>query len=452
MSRYCNIRACILALSAVTVAGQAQAGGYQINEQGVSGQGYGYAGRSSHIQDATIVFGNPAGMAFLNGPQLSLGGTYLDPSSRISNLDASRKIDSGLLQEPPQPPSGTQIAVGELPGSSQGDMVPASLVPSAFLVQPLNDRLTLGFGVYVPFGARSDYADDFKGRYFGDYTEVSVLSAQQSLSYRINPQWSVGGGLSFNNIDGELRRQLPTSSEFNAAEDIDSRVEGDDQAFGYHLGVIFRPDSMTTLGLAYRSSVDYNLEGRFNAFDPLGNVVRNDSATLDITTPDTLDLSVTRQVTPKLSLMAGASRVGWSDFQEIRIIGSDSDVLTLERQEYKDTWAYAVGSEYQMTPVLALRAGITLDPSPTNAEYRSVRIPTDDRRIYSLGAGWEVSERLVLDFAYSYLDEVTTSVDQERSDLLASEETGGQPVGGVSYAADYRNSAHILGTQLTYRF
>ena len=48
------------AVAAVTFASQANAGGYQINEQSVSGQGYGHAGRSSNVNDATIVFGNPA--------------------------------------------------------------------------------------------------------------------------------------------------------------------------------------------------------------------------------------------------------------------------------------------------------------------------------------------------------------------------------------------------------
>ncbi|MCA1773855.1 MAG: outer membrane protein transport protein, partial [Halomonas sp.] len=54
-----------LAASVATAAfaSQAQAGGYQLNEQSVSGQGYSHAGRSSNVNDATIVFGNPAGMS-----------------------------------------------------------------------------------------------------------------------------------------------------------------------------------------------------------------------------------------------------------------------------------------------------------------------------------------------------------------------------------------------------
>ncbi|TVM04927.1 MAG: transporter, partial [Halomonas sp.] len=62
------------AVAAITMASQAHAGGYQINEQSVSGQGYSHAGRSSNINDATIVFGNPAGMSFLDRAQVTAGG------------------------------------------------------------------------------------------------------------------------------------------------------------------------------------------------------------------------------------------------------------------------------------------------------------------------------------------------------------------------------------------
>ena len=75
----------VAAVAAAAFASQAHAGGYQINEQSVSGQGYGHAGRSSNVHDATIVFGNPAGMSFLDRAQVSVGGTYLDVSTDLDN-------------------------------------------------------------------------------------------------------------------------------------------------------------------------------------------------------------------------------------------------------------------------------------------------------------------------------------------------------------------------------
>ena len=439
-----------VAIAAAAFASQAHAGGYQINEQSVSGQGYGHAGRSSNVNDASIVFGNPAGMSFLDRAQVTAGGTYLNVNSDIKNVQAQRTLDAGVAQG--GAPVGVQVPIGGIPGGNEGDMVPGTLVPFAFYAQPVNERLAFGFGVYAPFGAKTDYENDFQGRYFGDYTEVTVISAQPTVSYRFNDQWAVGVGITYNRVDGELRRQLPTDPSFNPAGDIDSRVEGDDDGWGYNIGVIYQPVPETTLGLTYRSKVDYTLTGDFRAYDPAGNVVLADDASLDLTTPETVNFSITQEMTDRLKLMAGASWVRWSRFDQILVTGSQGDTITQEIQNYSNAWAYALGGEYQLNSQLALRAGITLDFTPSDDEYRSVRIPSDDRRIFSIGAGWSPTDDLTLDFAYSYLTERSTSVSQERSDLLASDATGGVPIGGASYSADYKNEVHGFGAQLTYRF
>lgn len=197
-----------VAIAAAAFASQANAGGYQINEQSVSGQGYGHAGRSSNVNDATIVFGNPAGMSFLDRAQVTAGGTYLNVNSDIKNVQAQRTLDAGVAQG--GAPVGMQVPVGDVPGGNDGDMVPGTLVPFAFYAQPVNERLAFGFGVYAPFGAKTDYENDFQGRYFGDYTEVRVISAQPTVSYRFNDQWAIGAGVTYNRVEGELRRQLPT--------------------------------------------------------------------------------------------------------------------------------------------------------------------------------------------------------------------------------------------------
>jgi long-chain fatty acid transport protein len=132
-----------VAIAAAAFASQANAGGYQVNEQSVSGQGYGHAGRSSNVNDATIVFGNPAGMSFLDRAQVTAGGTYLNVNSEISNAEATRSAPLiGVVDQ-------------QVEGSSDGDMVPGTLIPFAFYAHPVNDQLAFGFGVYAPFGSKT---------------------------------------------------------------------------------------------------------------------------------------------------------------------------------------------------------------------------------------------------------------------------------------------------------
>src|SRR5690554_5633395 len=395
-----------VAIAAAALASQAHAGGYQINEQSVSGQGYGHAGRSSNVNDATIVFGNPAGMSFLDRAQVTAGGTYLNVNTDINNAEASRDFGAG-----PVP----------IEGSSDGDIVPGTFVPFAFYAHPVNERLAFGFGVYAPFGSKTEYEDSFVGRNLGNYTELTVMSAQPTVSYRFNEQWSIGAGVTYNRVDGELHRQV--ANPFNPVDpsaDLDARIEGDDEGWGYNLGVMFQPTPETTLGLTYRSKVSYTLTGDYRATDPSGlvNAIAPErlerDAKLDLTTPETVNFSVTQQMTDRLKLMAGASWTRWSRFDQIQVRGSIDDEIINEPQSYSNAWAYAVGGEYQVSSDWVLRAGVTIDNTPSNDATRSVRIPSDDRRIFFIGAGWTPTENLTLDFAYSYLTERSTSIEQER--------------------------------------
>ena len=435
------------AVAAVTFASQANAGGYQINEQSVSGQGYGHAGRSSNVHDATIVFGNPAGMSFLDRAQITAGGTYLNVNSSISNAQAS--------QSSPAIAQATGGMTDTLPvsGTNDGDMVPGTLIPFAFYAHPVNEQLAFGFGDYAPFGSKTDYEDGFMGRNQGNYTEVRVISAQPTVSYRFNEQWGVGVGITYNRVNGELHRQVPTVTPLGLTE-VDSRVEGDDAAWGYNLGVIYQPVPETTFGLTYRSKVDYTLEGDFTASSPvldeLGIGTITDDASLDLTTPETVNFSLTQQMSDDLKLMFGASWARWSRFDQILVSGVERDVIANEQQNYSNAWAFSTGGEYQLTPALALRAGVTLDFTPTQDATRSVRIPSDDRRIFSIGAGWSPTPDLTLDFAYSYLTERGTSVDQSKTDPLVEQQ--GIPSVTSNYSGDYKNEAHGFGAQLTYRF
>lgn len=430
------------------IASQAHAGGYQINEQSVSGQGYGHAGRSSNINDATIVYGNPAGMSFLDRAQITAGGTFLSVNTDISNVNASQSSPAFLQA------TGGLTDTLPVTGTNDGDMVPGTLVPFAFYAHPVNEQLAFGFGVYAPFGSKTEYEGGFQGRNQGNYTEVKVMTAQPTVSYRFSEQWSVGAGLTYNRVEGELQRQVPVATPLGLSE-VDSRVEGDDEAWGYNLGVIYRPLPETTLGLTYRSKVDFNLDGSFTAnspvLDQLGIGTITDSASLDLTTPETVNFSVTQQMSDNLKLMFGASWARWSRFDQILVTGDERGEITNEQQNYSNSWAFSSGGEYQLTPQLALRAGVTLDFTPTQDATRSVRIPSDDRRIFSIGAGWSPTPDLTLDVAYSYLTERSTQVDQTKTDsfTVAGQQT---PPITSNYSADYKNEAHGIGAQLTYRF
>ena len=417
-----------LSLAVAMASSQLFASGFALNEQSVSGMGTGFAGRSSSADDASTVYGNPAGMSRLNGQQITGGVAAIDASTDIS--------DTG----------------GNSRGSNKGDMVPFTAVPFGFYTNKLNDQWAIGFGVYAPFGLVTDYENGFQGRGFGSKSEVKVMTFQPTVSYAFNDRVSIGFGPTINRISGVLesdRTTLPTAGDTNV------KIKGDDTALGFNVGVLVQATDTTRVGLTYHSKVKYKLDGHTTVSGPSNTqfLLANNryDASLKIDTPESYDLSVTQDLSDAWKVYGGATWTRWSRLKEITVnnegVSASGGLLAggltnlTEEQNWHDTWAYAVGTSYQLTKQVVLRTGLTFDQSPTNNTDRSPRIPTGDRTIFSVGLGYKVLDNMTIDLAYSYLKEEDVKVNQV-ADAPST----------ASYRAKYENSANGFGLGMTYTF
>ncbi|MFC5697618.1 OmpP1/FadL family transporter [Pseudomonas sp. GCM10022186] len=413
-----------LALAVSAASSYSLAAGFALNEQSVSGMGTAFAGRSSSADDATTVFGNPAGMARLKREQVSVGAAAIFAKTDIDDARST------------------------FGGSNDGDMVPTVGVPMGYYVKPIDDKWAFGLGMYAPFGLITDYEGGFAGRYYGNKSEVRVITLQPTVSYRINDRLSVGFGPTINRIDGELTSAVlnPLSPGRN---DGKVKVKGDDTALGFNAGVLFELDARTRFGLTYHSKVDYKLRGdtTVSGSGPvLGSSAGKYDASLDLETPESVDFSVTHDLNDAWTLYAGSTWTRWSRLEEIKVENKGVRGLLApalgtitEEQDWRDTWSYAIGAAYKLNRQWTLRAGLAYDQTPTRNEFRSPRIPSDDRKILSLGAAWSPNDDVTVDVAYTYLKEEDADIDQVSASKGA-------------YRATFENSAHGLGAQLTYRF
>ncbi|AHL75006.1 Long-chain fatty acid transport protein [Stutzerimonas stutzeri] len=396
-----------IAVAVGALSTQAMASGFALNEQSISGMGTSFAGRSSSADDASTLFGNPAGMSRLKREEVSFGIAAINAKTDIKNSSGA-------------------------PGSNDGDMVPVTAVPMGYYVKPLDEKWAVGVGVYVPFGLITDYESGFSGRYHGDYSEVRVITVQPTVSYRFNEKLSVGFGPTINRIDGQLESAVPTGT----FPDSRVKIKGDDTALGFNIGVLYEITPQTRTGLTYHSKVDYKLEGDTSfsglAFGPLAGKY---DASLDLETPESIDLSVTHELNDQWTLYGGATLTRWSRLESIVVENEGAPVRVIaEEQDWHDTWSYALGAAYKLNKQWTLRTGVALDQSPTNNTHRSPRIPTGDRTAVSFGLAWNPSDDVTVDLAYSYLWEEDTKIRQ------------------ASYNATYENSAHGFGAAMTYRF
>ena len=432
-----TIKLTVLALAVSSASGYALANGLAINEQSISGMGTSFAGRSSSAQDASTIYGNPAGMSRL-GREVSVGGAYIH--AKIDIKDANGRYANGQ----------------QVPGTNDGDMVPNSVVPFGYFVTPVDDRLHFGLGVYVPYALISNYEHAFQGRYQGQASKVEVITIQPTVSYKITDKVAIGFGPTINRIEGKLNSNV----NFGSTQDGQVKIDGDDTAYGFNVGLLADLTDDLTFGLTYHSKVSYKLKGNTEVsgansqLNPVTNALVSRlngkyDASLNITLPESTDASFTYRLNNDWTVYAGATWTRWSRLQSIDVQnegtptlpGLGSPLATVsEELTWKDTWSYAVGAAYQLNPQWVLRAGMAIDPSPADNGNRNVRIPVGDRKTFSVGAGWSPTKEMTIDVAYAYLWEDDVSVNRPATATKAG------------YSAKYDNSAHGLGAQLTYRF
>ncbi len=410
-------------LSASSIAG---ANGIALNEQSASSAGTAYAGRSSSALDASTIFGNPAGLTKLKRSEISGGAAVVSVSDDINDAQSSA------------------------PGTNEGDSVPLGAVPFAYMSTPLDDRLSIGLGLYAPSGLINDYEGSFQGRYHGSYSTTKEITLQPTIAYRINDYVSIGGGPTINHFSAKLQNYLATGA-LNNGQDTLVTIKGDDTALGYNVGVLFDLSDATRWGINYHSKVSYELEGHTEVTGsprviPLDGKYDNK---IDLTMPESVDTSITHHFNSRWTGYLGTTWKRWSRIQKVEAVNSGLSPLgqaaglgrVTEEMNWRDTWSTAVGASWQLNQQWLLRAGYAYDPSPIRNADRSVRVPVGNRQAVTLGGAYSPNSDLTIDFAYGYLWDSKASVKQ-------SNNSGLQP----EYSANYENSAHGIAVQATYRY
>ncbi|MFN3767242.1 MAG: OmpP1/FadL family transporter [Ectopseudomonas guguanensis] len=302
LSRRWPSRVMVGSLLVLPVA-QVQASGYHFGSQSVAAQGTAHA-NGAEAADASTIFYNPAGLARLKGTQLTSGLTILLPD--------------GDYQD-----KGSRDVFGNPVSGDAGEFLPdAAAAPNFYLSHEINERVTVGLGIFTPFGAKLDYKEDWAGRYGIQSASLETVTFNPSISYRFNEHHSIGFGVSAQYIKSVQRgaadvkgasRQLagqfveanyestrnaaspilgpivgiiagvPVPEEItscrgvadrdgfvdcvagNFADNVEGdgyfRVKGDDWGFGWNIGYMWEPTESTRFGVAYRSNIRHTLEG-----------------------------------------------------------------------------------------------------------------------------------------------------------------------------------------------
>jgi len=381
-----NLRT-VPALLLLAFSGAASAAAFQLLEQNASGLGNAYAGSAAVADNASTIFFNPAGMSELgNGIQLSAGVTGVGPSYEYRD----------------------QFGV-----KSGGDAGGWAAVPNAYLSGQVTKDLFLGLGISAPFGLATEYDAGWVGASKALKSEIRTININPSVAYRFSDKVSFGFGLNYQSIDGELTKTGVI-------------LKADDTSWGWNAGVLFNLSPAMRVGLSYRSPVKYTLEGTLNGALPVK---------ADLKLPDTFILSVWQQVSDRWEAMGDLSYTRWNSIQSLDVLrSSDSFLLSSEAFRYENSWRFAWGASYKATDRAKLKFGIAFDRTPVRDDYRSPRVPDNNRLWLSLGGQWNAGSYGKFDLGYTYLYVIDPTISQ-----------------GV-LQGKYDASAHLIGVQYSVGF
>ncbi len=430
MNRYFASGALMLG-TALCVPSLTHAAGFSLLEQTGSGIGDSYAGAAASADDASVMFFNPAGLALLNSPQVTVAAHAIDLGTKFHDKGSTLPL-AGL---------------GALPAgatrSDAGDVIPLA---NAYLAWPINDRTVFGFAVNTPFGLKTEYDDPWVGRFQGIKSELTTVNANPSLAVKVSDTLSLGFGADYQHAHAELTNAVL----LGPATEGRARLDVSDDTWGWNAGAIFTvPSSATRIGVSYRSQMAYTLTGDTNVSTLAGQPIAAASGPtkIGVTFPDSANLSVAQPLNDSLELRADANWMNWSKvgtlFATNTATGTPRDVLQFG---FKDTTRIALGVNYKQNEQWTFRAGTAWDQSPVTDDVRTVRLPDNDRWWASVGTRWQPTKNLMLDAAYAHLFVRNTDI------ALTRQQTGAPAAFASTVLGDYDNSVNIVSLQLTWAF
>lgn len=428
---------------ASTLSSMSYAAGFAIIEQSVTGLGRAFAGSAAVAEDASTIFFNPAGLTYLTHSQLANGLNFIKPESDFTNEGST--LPAGL--------GGAAITGNGDDGGKLG------IVPNLYYAHRLNERMVAGIGINAPFGLVTEYSDTSVGRYHAIKSDLKTININPSFAFQTTEKLSLGFGINLQYADLELSQAVDFGAVCAAAgagacatpqaHDGKANLTADDWSWGYNLGLIFQATDATRIALAYRSKISHHMHGKGSFEIPDNNAVQGvasaagfTNGTIDgkVSLPESASFAIHHQINDRWAIMGDASWTRWSRFQALTINSVDSVRLNSSKEEkWDNNMRYGIGLTYIHNDTWTFRGGVAYDETPVSDQYRTPRIPDEDRKWLAVGASYKYSDHITLDAGYTHI-------------FVSDPTINDTDANGYTLKGKYNAGVDILGVQMRWLF
>ncbi len=261
-------------------------------------------------------------------------------------------------------------------------------VPAFFVTSELKKDLTAGLGVTIPNGLSSEWADDSFARYVSTYSDLFVADISPALGMKVTDHVRLGAGVDYYYSQAKLQSMRDVGLMYGApgSMDMESTMEGSGSAWGYNVGAIYDINPRHAVALTYRAPYTIDYDGDLSA----------GGQKMDLTTSiDFPAVIVAGYAWRPVDKWKFEVNLDWTDWQEVGDITLDFDAEEMpdstQKQGFHNTLAYKLGSEYQYSDKLALRAGYIYNQSATPEETWRPSMLDVDAQFLTAGFGYRVS-------------------------------------------------------------
>ncbi len=472
-----GLPALCLALAIAALPSSAAASGFQLVEQNASGLGNAFAGQAAGVENASAIFFNPAALTTLKGwnvvaslEPIKLGTTFADNGSTAPQLG----------------PAPFPVAAGT-DGGDAGKWIP---VPNFYVSKQITDRIWVGAAVNVPFGLETNWDPDWVGRFHATKSRVQAINVNPTVAVKVTDKLSVGVGLDYQHLSADFDQVVAyggiayaqASAAAGAAgagaiaaqigglpaaltKESPVLVSGTANGWGWNAGALFEPNQQVKLGVSYRSKVKHDISGDVTFQDVptfvgpgplaplaagLNGAFASGPVQATIEMPDTFSVAGSWSK-DKLQVLADWTFTHWSTIQSLDIYREDADgnratsPFSSVPLNFQNTWRAGLGASWKLNDAFTLRAGTAYDKSPVQDEFRTPRLPDNNRVWASTGAQWRLNDKFHVDAGYAHL-----FISDSTSDLPNQSTPTSTPQGALK--GTYSASVNILGIQAVLAF
>ncbi|HXK10471.1 MAG TPA: outer membrane protein transport protein [Vicinamibacteria bacterium] len=453
------------------------ASGFQLTEQNASGLGNAFAGQAAGVENASAIYFNPAALTRVKGWNFVAA---VDP------IGLSTTFTDGGSTVPKAGPIPFPVPLGTT-GGDAGKWIP---VPAGYLSGQVASHVWVGVGVNAPFGLETNWDSTWMGRFHATRSKVQTLNVNPTVAIAVTDTFSIGGGVSYQHLTADFDQGvaygglsyagtaqavagLPPVLQAAALAAVVAQlggpsglalegpalISGSSDAWGWNAGALLKLGEQAHVGVSYRSRITHDITGNvtfqgaptFSLPGPLAPIgaalndaFANGAVKTTIKLPDTLSVAAAWKG-ERAEVLADWTWTGWSSIPTLDILRADGSDLSSVPLTFQDTWRAGLGFNYRFNDAWKLRLGTAYDKSPVQDQYRTPRLPDNDRVWAAGGFEWKISPKAAVDVGYAHL-----FVKDGPSNLPNQYSADSTPLGAL--VGTYNAKVDILGVQLSLHF